>query len=180
MRVLVAYASRHGATRGIAERIADTLVRAGYEATERRVDEPIEPGHYDAFVIGSAVYVGHWEKEATRFVHDNRAYLANRPVWLFSSGPLGTEEVDEKGESVRSEPAEIPKLREAVDVRGHHIFFGAYDPAKRPGGLVERLVRMMPASRDLLPSGDFRDWHEIEAWAGRIAGELTPIPAGSI
>lgn len=180
MRVLVAYASRHGATKGIAERIADTLVRAGYDATERRLDEAIEPSRYDGFVIGSAVYLGHWQKEATRFVRDNAALLTRRPVWLFSSGPLGSEELDSKGRTVRSDPAELAALRELVHARGHHVFFGAFDPAKRPVGIVERLVRKSPAARNLLPAGDFRDWSEIEAWAGRIAGELTPFPAGRI
>ncbi len=43
---------------------------------------------------------------------------------------------------------------------------------------MERFARLMPAARAAIPAGDFRDWEEIEAWAARIADELTPVPAG--
>jgi menaquinone-dependent protoporphyrinogen oxidase len=83
MSTLVAYATRYGATRGI----ADTLVAHGQPAEAHPVSAVSDVGHYDAFVIGSAVYMFHWRKEALRFVKRNRAVLAGRPVWLFSSGP---------------------------------------------------------------------------------------------
>ena len=38
---------------------------------------------------------------------------------------------------------------------------------------------MMPAAKGMLPSGDFRDWDEIEAWAREIAGSLRPAVVGS-
>jgi menaquinone-dependent protoporphyrinogen oxidase len=38
--------------------------------------------------------------------------------------------------------------------------------------MQERLVRLMPAARLVLPAGDFRDWDAIEAWAHEIAAEL--------
>ena len=31
---------------------------------------------------------------------------------------------------------------------------------------MERVTRLMPAARDALPTGDFRDWAEIDAWSG--------------
>jgi menaquinone-dependent protoporphyrinogen oxidase len=37
---------------------------------------------------------------------------------------------------------------------------------------------MMPAAKDILPAGDFRNWEEIEGWAREIAASLTPVPAG--
>jgi menaquinone-dependent protoporphyrinogen oxidase len=99
-------------------------------------------------------------------------------VWLFSSGPLGSETVDAEGNDVRetAEPKEFAEFRDALNPRDMRIFFGAYDPDSRPVGLMERLTRMMPAARDALPAGDFRDWPEIEAWAGSIARDLTHPP----
>jgi len=94
MAVLVAYASKHGSTQGIAERIAEKLRQLGKEAEARPVDAVEDPESYEAFVIGSAVYYGSWLKEATEWVYRNQAVLAGRPVWLFSSGPLGTEVKD--------------------------------------------------------------------------------------
>ena len=92
MRVLIAYASRHGATQGIAERIAGTLTAAGLDAEIRPLKDVGDPAGYDAFVIGSAVYMFHWLKEMPRFLRRNQKLLSEQPVWLFSSGPLGTRD----------------------------------------------------------------------------------------
>ena len=180
MHVLVAYASRHGATRGIAERIAETLRGAGLDADTRPAAEVKSAAGYDAFVIGSAAYMFHWLKEATGFVRRNREVLAGKPVWLFSSGPLGSEPLDAecRDQKVAAVPKEIAELRQLVNARDHQVFFGAYERDRKPIGLGERFVSLMPAARDALPDGDFRDWPEIEAWAAGIARDLRPVPAG--
>ena len=100
MRILVAYASRHGATQGIAERITEVLTASGHDAEARPVKDVADLAGYDAFVIGSAVYMFHWLKDMTRFLRRNGPLLADRPLWLFSSGPLGTEMTDAKGRDV--------------------------------------------------------------------------------
>ena len=177
MNVLVAYASRHGATTGIAERIAETLERRGHAVTTQPADKGSAVVGYDAFVIGSAAYAGHWLKEATGFVRQNRELLASRPVWLFSSGPIGTETVDAKGRDVveASRPAEFTEFAETIQPRDERIFFGAFDPDAKPVGLMERFgapFMRVPAVRAVMPAGDFRDWPQIEAWANGIASEL--------
>lgn len=186
MLVLVTYASRHGATQEIAERIAGTLVAAGLKAEVQPAEIAHDLSSYDAFVVGSAVYNFHWMKEAAGFLRHNRDRLASRPVWLFSSGPLGSETTDAQGRDVRDVSVaspdaappmfkraaqEMADLQEAIKVRDHHVFFGAFHRGK-PIGMSERLVMLMPAARDALPEGDFRDWPEIEAWAQGIAREL--------
>ncbi|MGH4023693.1 MAG: flavodoxin domain-containing protein [Pseudonocardiaceae bacterium] len=178
MTVLVAYASKHGATRAIAERIAATLTGAGRPAEARPVERAGDLAGYDAFVIGSAAYYGHWRKAATKFVRTHTALLAKRPVWLFSSGPLGTEATDEQGNDLREAavPKEISELRQAVGAREHRVFFGALAPNVL--SWPQRLLRRLPAGRALLPEGDFRDWADIDAWARAIAHELSsPQPA---
>ena len=174
MHVLVAYSSRHGATQGIAERIAETLRAAGIDANAQPVASVKSAEGYDAFVIGSAAYLFHWLNEAVALVRHNRGALASKPVWLFSSGPLGTEPLDAQGrdQKVAAVPKEIPELADSVHAREHHVFFGAYQPDSKPVGLAERFVRLMPASKKTLPVGDFRDWTEIEAWAMTIARTL--------
>jgi menaquinone-dependent protoporphyrinogen oxidase len=181
MRVLVAYATRHGSTRGIAERIAARLTADGLDAEARPVAEVRDVAPYDAVVVGGAAYMFHWLKDATSFAKRHRAVLAERPVWLFSSGPLGTDPVDEDGRDVleTTVPKEFAELETVVRPRGTTVFFGAWDPAAPPIGLAERAMRLMPAARDALPAGDFRDWTAIDAWADGIAAELgaAPVPA---
>lgn len=177
MRILVAYATRHGATRGIAERIAQTLEHSGMQVTLSPVDGGARADDYDAFVIGSAAYMGRWLKEATEFVRRHQSVLAGRPVWLFSSGPVGTDLVDDKGRDVvkASEPREFAEFSEAIHPRDQKIFFGSLDPDAEPIGLLEKLgapFMRMPSVRKELPAGDFRDWPEIEGWAHGIAREL--------
>jgi menaquinone-dependent protoporphyrinogen oxidase len=181
MKILVAYASRHGATKGIAERVAQTLERAGLEVTLKPAEDAAPVTDYDAFVIGSAAYMGGWMGEATTFVRRHRDDLAHRPVWLFSSGPVGTELVDAKGcdQLVASRPKEFDEFARTIQPRDEHVFFGAYDPnAESVGvaeGLMARFMRLAPAIRNALPSGDFRDWPTIDAWAEGIARELQPV-----
>ncbi len=161
MAVLVAYASKHGATQGIAERIAQKLRQLGKEAEARSVETVTDPGSYQALVIGSAIYYGSWLQEAMEWVRRNQAILAARPVWLFGSGPLGTEVKD-----AEQQPREMAEFQQAIRPRGQRIFFGALDPGRLSFG-----ERMM-AKAIRAPEGDFRDWEAIEAWAASIARNL--------
>lgn len=184
MKILVAYASRHGATRGIAERIAQTLERCGLDVTLSDADAAIRVGEYDAYVIGSAAYMGRWMTEAAGFVRRNRLLLAGRPVWLFSSGPVGTDTVDAQGRDVveASAPREFAEFAEAIGPREARVFFGAWNPDAEPVGFAERMMsglgRLVPAVKEALPIGDFRDWPAIEGWAEGIARELS-VPASA-
>ena len=89
-KVLVVYGSRHGATEGIAQRIGEVLRAQGLAApvvsADVVADEDVRDA--DAFVVGSAVYMGKWLKEPTEFLENYPTSLRARPVWLFSSGPL--------------------------------------------------------------------------------------------
>jgi menaquinone-dependent protoporphyrinogen oxidase len=174
MKILVACASRHGATQGIAERIGQVLERHGLEVTVRPIQEADALEQYDAFVIGSAAYAGGWLGEATTFVRRHRSFLESRPVWLFSSGPVGTDLVDDKGRDIfeASRPKEFDTVGSSVHPRGERVFFGAWDPDAPAVGLADRFMKLMPAARSSMPVGDFRDWDAIDAWADEIAGDL--------
>jgi len=179
--ILVAYASKHGATRGMAERVGERLAADGREVRVLPFSNVATPAAYSAFVLGSAVYLGKWRKEAGDFVRQNSALLATRPVWLFCSGPLGAATMDEQGRDVleKSRPAEFAEFGKSVRPRDLTVFYGALDPHQRDG--ASWLLRRLPAGRKLLPEGDFRDWDAIDAWAGRIARDLpAPTPSPSL
>jgi menaquinone-dependent protoporphyrinogen oxidase len=183
-KVLVVYGSRHGGTRGIAERIGEVLRTEGLEADVAAADQVRDVRAADAFVVGSGVYMGSWLKEAVDFIAKNEATLASRPLWLFSSGPLPGSSASKSADDPLADalgPEEGPgsggrkkiaELSAATHPRDHHVFLGAFDPKEAPRAMSERLVRMMPASKDLLPAGDFRDWEAIEAWSREIAATL--------
>jgi menaquinone-dependent protoporphyrinogen oxidase len=203
-KIQIVAATRHGGTSGIAERIAQVLrahARADLGA-DGRVDgldvvlvdaaQRPDPAGFDAYVIGSGVYLGSWLKEGLEFLERHQATLATKPVWLFSSGPLpGSTKTTDSADplEVALGPMEGPgsgghrriaALATAIGPRDHRVFFGAYDPSDSPKSLPERVVRLMPFARKALPAGDFRDWDAIEAWAHEIAAELTAEPATAV
>lgn len=165
MRVLVACASRHGGTSEIADRVASVL--AEHEHAVERLDVGDRQAvaravDHDAVVVGSAVYYGDWTPEARRFVEAHRAELTERPVWMFSSGPLGERTTG----SGLDRPTELPRL---VRARDHHVFAGRLE--RDDLGRVERAVARLVRA----PAGDFRDWREIDSWSNALADELDHV-----
>ncbi len=190
-RVQVVYASRHGGTEGIAQRIAEVLRTKGADAVVADAADRPDTRAFDAHVIGSGVYIGSWLKEGFEFLERNQSTLATRPVWLFSSGPLpgSSKETDTKDPlELALGPTQGPgsggrkriaALSAVIRPRDHRVFLGAFDPKDSPKSIQERFVRLMPASKKILPAGDFREWNQIEAWARDIATELADkVPVG--
>jgi menaquinone-dependent protoporphyrinogen oxidase len=160
MHVLVTWASKHGGTAGIGEAIATELRAKGLDVTALPVEAVGALDEFDAVVLGGAVYIGQWMKQAREFATRHRTELAARPLWLFSSGPIG-EPLKPADEAV-----EIETLMAATGAREHRLFAGRI--ARQNLGFAEKAVVM--ALR--VPDGDWRDWEEIRAWADSIAEAL--------
>ena len=195
MKIMVVYASKYGATQEIAERIGEKLRTMGNDVeirSTRMFGPATDLTRYDAFIIGSSVYSGSWLPEATDFVRQNQQLLATRPVWLFSSGPLGPQAQPPTGGSpdedvVQGEikvfgsrrtiswpiPKEVVEFRTTIRPRDHVMFFGALDPRKLP--FPERIAMRAVGGLD----GDFRDWDAIDAWADQAGHALALLPAES-
>jgi menaquinone-dependent protoporphyrinogen oxidase len=174
MNALVVFASRYGATEGIAARIAERFREQGIATDCFAADQAPKPEGYDAVVVGSAAYYFRWMKEATAWVERNRDTLANRWVWMFSSGPLGTNPLDAHGQDLCevTVPKKIAEFAASIHPREHRVFFGALQPEKL--GFLDRLVTKLPINKDnsIFPPGDFRNWKEIDGWADQIAQQL--------
>jgi menaquinone-dependent protoporphyrinogen oxidase len=171
MRVLVTYASRHGATAGIAEEIGAVLRDEPEGDQSRRVDvlsleEVDDVGGYDAVVVGSAIYLGRWMKEARVFLHDNRSVLRARRVWLFSSGPIGHSAGPEQ------DAEDTEELIDLVQARGYRSFAGRLRQADLDHD-EWATVRQVHAEE-----GDYRDWTQIKLWAEEVADALGAPAAG--
>ena len=165
MNVIVAYASRLGSTRAIAERIADRLRGEAVSAIASEVGSLESLALSDALVIGSAVYEGHWLPEAKAFVRQVATTSPERPVWLFSSGPVGRTAAAKP-----ADPADVPELEQVTHARGHRSFGGALDRQTVDGSRLSFPERLI--AKHLVPEGDFRDWSQIDAWADEIARDL--------
>ena len=163
--VLVAYASKHGATAEIAEKIGEAINGAGVRADVLPVDEVKDGAPYAAVVLGSAVYIGQWQKKAVKFLKNNEKALAQRPVWLFSSGPTGEGDPVELLKGWRF-PEKHQPLADRIGPRDIAVFGGDVDPDKQ-GPIEKSMIQTVEA-----PIGDFRDWEAIAAWAEGIAAEV--------
>jgi menaquinone-dependent protoporphyrinogen oxidase len=164
-QVLVTYATKYGATAEIAERIGQALRDAGLRVDVLPADRVRDLPAYQAVVLGSAVYIGRWRKEAARFLQGNEAVLAEKPVWLFSSGPSGEGDPLELTEGWRF-PGKLQPIADRIQPHDIALFHGALDPDKL--NFMERWMLKNIGS----PVGDFRDWEAITAWATAIAEAL--------
>jgi menaquinone-dependent protoporphyrinogen oxidase len=166
MNILIAVASKHGSTEEIAAALTEELRAAGLTVDLRDADAVDNIDPYDAVVLGSAIYAGNWLPAARHFAELYTAALAQRPVWVFSSGPLAADDSSPTDDLQR-----LAAPLGAVPVREHRIFAGKLD--KDELGLVDWLI----ATAVKAPQGDFRDWEVIRAWARGIAAALLPAPA---
>ena len=167
MKMLIAVSSKHGSTREIAESIGATVRESGMEVDVVDAQQVGSVDPYDAVIVGSALHMGRWMGPARDLVNRSADALRTRPVWLFSSGPLGRGIVDP------ADAAEGMKLLELVGARDHRVFPGKAD--KHELGFGERAILRMVEN----PYGDHRDWTEIREWTTSIARELTTVPAGA-
>jgi menaquinone-dependent protoporphyrinogen oxidase len=170
-RVLVAVASRHGATAEIADALARSLAdcpagrAAGLTAVAVPAQQRPDPAPFDAVVLGSAVYAGRWLDPAREYATAHADALRARPVWLFSSGPIGRPPYPP------DEAHDVAPLATLTAARAHRVFPGRLEPGRLSFG-ERALVTAMRA-----PVGDFRNWAEIAAWAAEIAAAVTGVPA---
>jgi menaquinone-dependent protoporphyrinogen oxidase len=157
VKVLVTAASRHGTTAEIAEAIADVLRTVHLEVDVVEPDAVSSIADYDAIVLGSGVYAGHWLKAARAFVERHEFALRGRTVFLFSSGPIGDPP------RPLEDPVEVATIDESTMAIDHRVFAGRL--VERDLGTGERLVVEMLRA----PYGDFRSWDDITDWARAIA-----------
>lgn len=165
IQVLVAYASRHGATAEIAAKIGEVLSEAGFSVTVLPASQVQDLTPYQAVVLGSAVYMGQWLKEAADLLRDHQEELSKRMVWLFSSGPTGPAPVSQLLKTWRF-PKSLWPIAEQIQPRDIVVFHGALDLSRL--SLPERMV-VQGIKAHL---GDYRDWDLIAVWAETIADVL--------
>jgi menaquinone-dependent protoporphyrinogen oxidase len=160
-RVLVAYASKHGTTREVAESVAETLRELGLAVELEEAGRAHDIARYDAVVVGGGLYMGKWHADARHLLKRHRRELAEKRLAVFGMGPDSLEEskVAESRRQLERALAATPEL-EPIAVT---IFGGALTPESW----------RFPFNR--LPAFDARDWDAIRGWAEEVAAKLTPV-----
>jgi menaquinone-dependent protoporphyrinogen oxidase len=159
--VLIAYASKYGATRDIAKRIAQVLERSGLSAEVKEAESVSSLNDYNAVIIGSSVYFSNWLPEASELLESFQDELAAKPVWLFSSGLALLSQP--KGWLL---PETLQPLVKKIKPKDVALFGGKVDAE----GLSLDDWLINPSLR--VEAGDYRDWAEIETWAKSIVRAL--------
>ncbi len=164
-QVLVTYATKNGSTAEIAEKIGQVLSQAGLHTDVLPADRVSNLSSYKAVILGSAVYMGGWRKEAVKFLKTNEKVLAEQMVWLFSSGPTGKGDPAELTKGWRF-PKGLQPIADHIQPRDIAVFHGAINIEKL--NFIEKwMINNVKA-----PLGDFRDWDAITSWATTIADVL--------
>lgn len=166
-RILVAYGTKNGSTAEIAEWIGGSLRQSGLETDVRDAADVRDIDLYDAVVLGGALYAGRWHRDARRFVRRHDRVLVDRPVWLFSSGPL-----DPSASERDISPAPgVGRIAYRLDAREHVTFGGRLQEGAK--GWVARQILNSGKG------GDYRDPERIHAWARGISAQLAAESVGN-
>ncbi|MBE0475621.1 MAG: hypothetical protein IBX62_00765 [Coriobacteriia bacterium] len=175
-RVLVAYESRGGATREVAEAVARVLLEEGLEPDVRSVRDRLRFSDYDGYVLGAPVRIGRWAPRMKKFVADGAAAMRGKPVAVFAVGASFAppdEETAADPEKAANAADYADKCRERVHRwcdRLEPVAFATFPGVMRP----EAFPRLLRRTTRNLPVRDARDWDEIGAWAREVAGKLRP------
>jgi menaquinone-dependent protoporphyrinogen oxidase len=162
--ILVAYVTKYGSTKEVAEAVAATLGESGLAVEIQPLRKVRSLDAYRAVVIGASLYVYRWHKDARRFLSRHRKALADRPVAVFALGPVkdpyDEQEWQDSQAQLDKELANYPWFAPMALA----LFGGKFDP-ETLGTVLKVLAGSEPAS-------DIRDWGAIRAWAGDLAAKL--------
>jgi len=156
--ILIAYASKKGSVREVAESIGAWLHEHGFEVDVRSAREVKGLDGVDGVILGGSLYMGRWHADAHRFLKRHREQLSRIPMAVYGMGPLQLEEKQVQGSRAQLDRA-LGRHRELKPV-AVAIFGGVIDPAKLH----------FPFNR--MPAGDARDWDAIRAWALETAPQV--------
>ena len=164
-KILVTYASRFGATAGVAEAIGKTLAESGAQVDVLPMREVKDLSQYRAVVAGSAINAAAWLPEAQQFMQTHRAELAQKPFAAFLvCMTLAMRNADQYRSHVATW---LNPVRALVKPVSEGLFAGVLQISKIPT-FSNRLKFRLSVLFGVWKEGDHRDWNAIRAWAESI------------
>lgn len=169
-KILVTYASRTGATQGIAEAIGKTLAETGADVDVRPMTDVTDLSPYRAVVAGSAIRGAQWLPEAMQFIRTHQAALNQKPFAAF----LVCMTMAMKNEDYHRGVIEwLAPVRALVRPVSEGFFAGILDIKQVPS-LRKRLMFRISVATGVWSEGDHRDWDAVRDWATQLAKKLQP------
>lgn len=164
-KLLIAYASKYGATAEIAQKISEEMRASGLEVDIFPADKVKDVTPYQSVILGVALYMGQWRKEAVQFLKAHQGSLSRQAVWVFTSGPTGEGDPVEQMQG-RLMPENLKAVMDVIGPEEITVFGGKVDDAKM-NGFEKWIMKRVKA-----PSGDFRDWQAISNWTTKVSTSL--------
>ena len=160
-KVLVTYATRAGSTQGVAMAIRDRLCANGFHVHLVNAKEKItDISAYQFVVIGSAIRVGRWLPEASKFVEKNQEMLKKKTLAYFL---VCMQLKDDTPENRKIAADYLKAERNMVMPLSEAYFAGKSDFSK-----LSFFSRIMGKFAKM-PEGDFRNWDAINKWADELS-----------
>lgn len=164
-RILVAYATRYGSTKEVAEKIAATLREAGVEVDLQPAREVRDLTPYSGVVLGAPLIIGKWPKDARQFVTRQRKVLEALRVAVFALGPTHDPRDEKEWADAQAQLDKTLAATPWLKPVAVGLFGGKYDMA-----VLRWPLNKLAGS---VPSSDIRDWEAIGAWVEALVERLT-------
>lgn len=182
MRILIVYASRHGQTQRVAERLARVTRAAGAETLLHEIStlpRDVQLRTCDVVVLASPIYFGRHAKTIERFVIAQRANLAKvKTAFLSISGaaraaqsrPMAEENAQKFVAKTRWTPDRV-ELIAGGEAYTRYGFFTMFIMKR----LNKKLGKVVDTTRDY----EFTDWDAVDRLGRELAGTSAACTSSS-
>ena len=160
--ILVAYASKQGSTKEVAESIATILGEESFDVDVKSTDAVANVTDYDCVIVGAPINGMRWIQEAVDFVGIHQMDLKDKKIAYFSlsyTGVLGR----------KMWRNQIVKAFDGVSKQVMPFKTGTF--AGRVDGELPSIVRFVFGVPKDTPK-DQRDWNFIANWTKELVEDL--------
>lgn len=160
--VLIAYYSKTGSTKEIAEEIGKILVARGFQTEIKDLTAIQELGSHCAVIVGAPINGFRWVPEAEKFIDDHKSQLEKIQTAYFMVSYL----LKTGRDSLRNKMLGTLNKAKATVPPVSTGYFGG-----KVGSDFPAIARLMFGVKKGAPL-DVRDWDEIRVWAEALATKL--------
>lgn len=177
--VLILFATSHGMTRKIGQRLAADLRAVGHHVVLHDLAaRPPGPIGFDAVVLGSRVHFDRHARSLHRYVRRHRAALDPGRTWLYSVSMSAIEGHDDPGGYIASfirRSGFAP--HRALSLAGA-LAYTEYGPMTR--WIMERISARRGGDTDTSANHEYTDWAKVARLGREIGAALVHSPTAVV